>query len=92
MPIKKSAKKSLRQAKKRAVQNLLRKRAIKDLIKKILKAAALGDTNKVKELLPLAQKAIDKAAKTKAIKKNAANRKKSRLAVRLKKMVIDSNK
>jgi len=86
MPIKDSAKKSLRQTKKRTIRNLKRKTAVKDLFKKAVKAAEQGQVETIKELLRQTQKAIDKAAKVGAIKKNAANRKKSRLAKKLKKL------
>jgi small subunit ribosomal protein S20 len=79
MPIKKSAKKALRQSKRRQAANLKRKKAIKDIVKKIAKLAAAKKTEEAKKLIPLAYKAIDKAAKTGLIKKNAASRQKSRL-------------
>jgi len=79
MPIKKSAKKALRQSKRRATRNLKRKKAMKDVIKKIKKLLAAKKTEEAKKLIPLAYKAIDKAAKTGVIKKNAASRQKSRL-------------
>ena len=79
MPIKKSAKKALRQSKRRAARNLKRKKAMKDAIKKIKKLLAAKKTEEAKKLIPLAYKTIDKAAKTGVIKKNAAARQKSRL-------------
>ncbi len=85
MPIKKSAKKALRQSKRRGLANLKRKDAAKGAIKKIKKLIAAKKTEEAKKLIPLAYKAIDKAAKTGVIKKNAANRKKSRLAKMFKK-------
>lgn len=71
MPITKSAKKALRQSLKRRLRNIGRKEAIKEAVKK---------TKKNPELLSLAYKAIDKAARAGIIKKNTAARKKSRLA------------
>jgi small subunit ribosomal protein S20 len=79
MPIKKSAKKALRQSKRRQVQNLKRKKAMKDAVKKIRKLVAAKKTEEAKKLIPSAYKAIDKAAKTRVINKNAASRQKSRL-------------
>lgn len=79
MPIKKSAKKALRQSKRRAERNLAKKKEMKDTIKKIVRFAAAKKIEEAKKLLPSAYKAIDKAAKGGVIKKNAANRKKSRL-------------
>lgn len=79
MPIKKSAKKALRQSKRRAERNLAKKKEMKDTIKKIVRFAAAKKIEEAKKLLPSAYKAIDKAVKTDVIKKNTAARKKSRL-------------
>lgn len=79
MPIKKSAKKALRQSKRRQIRNLKRKRAAKDIVKKIKKLIATKKIEEAEKLVPLAYKAIDKAAKTSVIKKNAASRQKSHL-------------
>ncbi len=79
MPIKKSAKKALRQSKRRAIANLKRKRATKDIVKKITKLVAAKKLDEAKKLIPLVYKALDKAAKTGVLKKNTAARKKSRL-------------
>lgn len=79
MPIKKSAKKALRQSKRRQIRNLKRKKAAKDIVKKIKKLIAAKKIKEAEKLIPLAYKAIDKAAKTGVIKKNAASRQKSRL-------------
>lgn len=79
MPIIKSAKKALRGSRRKKVMNDRRTKAMKAGVKEVKKlvttdpkAAAL----KLKE----AYQAIDKAAKRGIIKKNAAARKKSRLA------------
>lgn len=79
MPVTKSAKKALRQNKKRRARNIRRKQAFKDIIKDIRKLALENKKKEAEKLLPKAYKAIDKAAKTGVIKKNAASRKKSRL-------------
>jgi small subunit ribosomal protein S20 len=79
MPIKKSAKKALRQSKRRQVRNLKRKTAAKGVVKKIKKLIAAKKIKEAEKLVPLAYKAIDKSAKTGVIKKNAASRKKSHL-------------
>ena len=73
MPNTKSAIKALRQSKKRAVRNLAKKKALKNIIRKIRKT-------KDKTLLPLVYKRLDKAAKANLIKKNKASRLKSRLS------------
>lgn len=85
MPITKSAKKALRRDKRRTIRNLKRKKTVKDLIKKTLKVAEAGEIDKVQDLLRQTQKAIDKAAKVGVLKKNTANRKKSRLVARVRK-------
>jgi small subunit ribosomal protein S20 len=78
MPIKESAKKALRQAKKHRVLNLARQKAAKDIVKKI-KKLALTNKDEAKKLMATAYQAIDKAAKRGVIKKNTAARQKSRL-------------
>lgn len=87
MPNKPAAKKSLRQAKKRTLKNFQAKKLIKDLSKKIIKATQNSETAKVKELLRQFQKRVDKAVKVGLLKKNAGNRKKSRLAAQVKKIL-----
>ena len=85
MPITKSAKKALRQNVRRRARNLARKDAVKKavkLYKKFLIAKKLGEA---KSQLAKVYKALDKASKTDAIKKNKAARLKSRLAKLLKK-------
>lgn len=79
MPITKSAKKALRQSKKRRARNIQQKKAFKDIIKSIRKLALENKKEEALKLLPQAYKAIDKAVKAGLIKKNTAARKKSRL-------------
>lgn len=93
MPITKSAEKALRQNIKRRKINLKLKNAMKDaagefneLINKTKEEGEKTSSNAIKDMqdkLRLAYKAIDKAAKKKVIKKNAASRKKSRLAKKI---------
>lgn len=78
MPIKKNAVKALRQSKKRTLRNQAKKAAIKTAVKSTLHTLKTGGKD-LEVLLRSAQKALDKAAKTGAIKKNAARRKISRL-------------
>lgn len=80
MPNKQAAKKYLRKSKKLALKNARGKRAIKDLQKKILHALDLKNTDEAKELMRRLQKTIDKSVKSGWLKKNTANRKKSRFA------------
>ena len=84
MPITKGAQKAHRASKRKQVFNVRRKGAMKDVTKEVQKAVGAGDTNKAKELLPKAYKAIDKAAKRGVIKANTAARKKSRLSAAIK--------
>jgi len=83
-PITKSAKKSLRQNKRRRVNNLQRKKKIKDLFKKVNFLLSEEKTKEVEKLVPELYKALDKAVKTNTIKKQTAARKKSRLMKKLK--------
>lgn len=80
MPITSSAKKALRSSRRKHAHNLARKTAMLQTIKKIKKFMADKNTKEALAHLAAAYKAIDKAAKTNLIKKNAAARKKSRLA------------
>jgi len=75
MAITKSAKKALRQSKRRKIFNDRRTRTMRDVIR-LLRTPE----GKTAENLRLAYKAIDKAAKTGVLKKNTASRKKSQLA------------
>lgn len=85
MPITSSAKKALRASRSKRVFNQRRKDALTSVVKKIKKFVADKNTKEAVALLAQAYKAIDKAAKTNLIKKNAASRKKSRLAKLIKK-------
>lgn len=80
MAITKSAKKSIRQTKKRKSKNLVYKNKIKNLIKEVRLLISQKKTNEAKELLPAIYEALDKSAKVGVIKKNTASRKKSRMA------------
>jgi small subunit ribosomal protein S20 len=84
MPNKQSAKKALRQGKKRAYRNLVVKRAYKDALKTADKAIETKEKNAA-ELIRTAQKTLDKAAKRGVIKKNTASRKLSRITKRMQK-------
>lgn len=83
MPITKSAKKALRQSKKRRRLNLARMNKMKQLIKKIRKLCLENKKEEAKKLLPEVYQAIDKAAKRGVIKKNTAARKKSKMTTLL---------
>ncbi len=79
MPITKSAKKALRQNIRRKAKNLVYKRKIKNLIKKVGELVLEKKAEEAKNLLPRIYKALDKAAKVNVIKKNTATRRKSRI-------------
>ena len=79
MAITKNAKKAHRASLKKHVFNVRRKRALTDTVK-VVKKAIVTDVKEAEKSLAAAFKAIDKAAKGGVIKKNAASRKKSRLA------------
>lgn len=78
MAITKSAKKAMRQNERRKAHNLIYKNKIKSLIKEA-RILAKDKIEEAKKLLPLVYRALDKAAKVGIIKKNTADRKKSRI-------------
>lgn len=85
-PITKSAKKSIRQSSKRRLFNLRRDRKMKTMIKEIRSFIKAKNKDQATKILPETYKAIDKAAKRGVIKKNTANRKKSRLTKAIEKI------
>lgn len=80
MAITKAAKKAIRKSEKRRKENIVKKRKLKNLLKKAEQLLSGKKTEEIKKLLPQAYKFLDKAVKTGLIKKNTANRKKSALA------------
>lgn len=85
MPITKSAKKALRQSATRKKRNTVRKEVYKKEIKDIKALLSAKNTADAEKKLSTVYKALDKAAKTGAIKKNKASRLKSRIAKKFKK-------
>ena len=83
MPITQSAKKAIRGSLRKKAFNDARKRAMKEIIKKIEKLAKTDKVGAAK-MLSTAFKTIDKAAQKNVIKKNNAARKKARLSRLLK--------
>jgi len=79
MAITKSAKKAIRQSKKRKAHNLIYLNKLKSLIKETTSFVVQKKIKEAKELLPKVYQALDKAAKVGVIKKNTASRKKSRI-------------
>ena len=84
MPIKDSAKKYMRVTARRTQRNKVIKGVMRSAMKKTRDAIAAGNPTVAKEWFTKAQKALDKAAQKKVIKKNTASRRKSRLAKLLK--------
>jgi small subunit ribosomal protein S20 len=79
MPITQSAKKAIRGSLRKKAFNDQRKKAMKEIIKKIEKIAKTDKKEAVK-MLSSAFQAIDKSVQKGIIKKNNAARKKSRLS------------
>lgn len=79
MPITKSAKKAIRSSLRKKAVNDQKKRVMKEIIKKVEKVSKT-DKAEATKLLSGAFQTIDKAAKGGVIKKNNAARKKARLS------------
>jgi small subunit ribosomal protein S20 len=79
MAITKSAKKAIRQNKRRRANNLVYLNKIKSLVKETKALVLQNKMKEAKELLPKVYQILDKAAKVGVIKKNTASRKKSRI-------------
>ena len=86
MAITTSAKKAIRGSQRKKGFNDRRKKALKEAVKEVRALVASKDKKAVSAALTKAYQAIDKAAKTKFIKKNTASRKKSRLSALAKKI------
>ena len=80
----KSAKKAIRQIRKRTLINKRRNSDVKTIIKKVLLAVSSGDLSSSEALFKEAQKKIDTAAGKGLFKKNNAARKISRLSAKIK--------
>ncbi|MFO0828823.1 MAG: 30S ribosomal protein S20 [Phycisphaerales bacterium] len=83
MPNTESAKKRVRQSQARNAVNNWRKRRIKDQTKAFLKALIAGDVNTAEAEFRKVAGLLDKIACTSTLHRNAAGRRKSRLAKRL---------
>ena len=86
MAITSSAKKALRASKRKRVFNQRRQTAIETPLRQFKKLVIAKNGKEAKALIPALYKALDKAAKTGAIKANTASRRKSRLMKALKKL------
>jgi len=80
MPRTKSAKKALKQERKRQARNLWYKKRIREARIRIKKLTQEGKSKEAKVLLPLFYKFVDKAAKVGVIKKNKAAGMKSKMS------------
>ena len=85
MPIKKSAFKELRKAKKRHLRNIKILSELKTLNKKFISLVDEKKIEQAKKVLNRLISKLDKAAVKKIIRKNKVSRKKSRLMRKLKK-------
>lgn len=86
MAITKSAKKAIRVSARKRLFNDRRRREMRAQVKEVLDLAGKGDKAGAEKKLPEVYKAIDKAAKRGVIKSNTADRKKSRIVARIKKI------
>lgn len=80
MPNIKSSILSVKTDAKRHAKNAAEKSRVRTASRKVLDAIAAGNAEEAKSLLTVACKTIDQAAANHVYHKNAANRKKSRLA------------
>ena len=87
MPNIKSAIKRAKTSEKRCLKNASQKSALRTAVKSVEAAIAANDVNKAKEALIFASKKLDKAVTKGLIHKNAAARKKSRLAKKVNALV-----
>lgn len=83
MPIKQSAMKALRQAKKRAARNKAVREGVLYLRRMTRKALDSKEVQKAEDLTKATIKSVDKAIQKKVIKKNTGARIKSRLAKKI---------
>ncbi|MFH0755090.1 MAG: 30S ribosomal protein S20 [bacterium] len=86
MPITSSAKKALRVASKKKIFNLRRSNTMKKSIRNFKKLVIANKIKEAEKILPEVYTAIDKASKTKLIKKNTGSRYKSRITLFLNKV------
>ena len=84
MPVIKSAQKQMRQAKTKMARNRVAKDAYRTKVKEVKKGIGVLDARALQEKLSESYKLIDKAAKKNILHKNAAARKKSKLAKMIK--------
>ncbi len=83
MPITTSAKKALRQSKKRGARNKQVRVKVRDVMKEMRALISAKKIEEARALLPKLYKTLDKAAKVGVMKKNTVSRKKSRITLSL---------
>lgn len=83
----KSAIKRIRITETKTLRNRIVKSSVKTFVKKFEDALATGNVDEAKKLYPRVSHVIDKAAAKGVLHKNMAARKKSRLALKLNKVV-----
>lgn len=84
MPNIKSAKKRMKTSEISRVANKSVKTSIATCRKKLIEVIASGDLERSKQMLSEYSSQLDKAVKRNIVKANAASRRKSRMAIRLK--------
>lgn len=84
MPITKSAKKAVKKSSQKRRSNLKKLEVFKKTKKEFLKLIENGKIEEAKKMEAQLYKILDKATKTNLLKKNKANREKSRLIKKLK--------
>ncbi|KKQ82943.1 MAG: 30S ribosomal protein S20 [Parcubacteria group bacterium GW2011_GWB1_38_8] len=86
MSITRGAKKAHRASLRKRVSNSRRKDKVSSAIKSLKKLIVSGDKKEAQKVMCEVQSALDKAVKSKTIKKNTASRRKSRLSKLVKKL------
>ena len=86
MAITRGAKKAHRSSLKKRVFNLRRKDKVSKAVKSLKKLVALGNKKDAEMMMRQVQSALDKAVKSKTLKKNTVARKKSRFSKLVKKL------
>lgn len=79
-----AARKSIRKDKKRHLRNMAIKSELKTMIKKLNGLISSKKLEEAKKMLSLVMSKLDKAAKKEIIKRRNADRKKSRLSLKVK--------
>lgn len=92
MAITSSAKKALRVSLRKRVFNVRRRKAVQDSVGEIKRLVASGKKDEALKLVSSTYKALDKAVKSKTIKKGNASRRKSRIMAVINKGQVSKTK